>query len=227
MAYSKGVCIWFTGRSGVGKSTTTKALLPLFEQCQRTVTVLDVVPLLAKCWCERTSEGKLMRKGFVAKEVVRHGGVAICVTISARHEIREAVRQLVGPDNFIEVFVDAPLEVSAERKASRKNKPRPLLKRIKFSVRRSLKYVPFRKQRTYDRPLSSDLTIDSTVLSPEECAQTIFQLLIDRGFVDLEKGQRSLLTKDEMVGTKRVDGKVIRAAADSIASETLSQNKVG
>ena len=61
-----GACIWFTGLSGSGKSTTAQALVPLLEARGRTVTVLDVVPELAKHWSERTSEGKLIRKAFVA-----------------------------------------------------------------------------------------------------------------------------------------------------------------
>ena len=114
-----------------------KHLIPRLEACGRAITLLDVVPLLAKQWCEKTSEGKLLRKGFVASEVVRHGGIAICVTVSARREVREAARQLVGSDHFVEVFVDVPPEVAAARKAKRPKKP-PLLKRIRFMVRRLL-----------------------------------------------------------------------------------------
>ncbi len=187
MANSKGVCIWFTGLSGAGKSTITAALIPLLAQCGRTVTILDIVPLLAKHWCERTSEGKLLRKGFVAREVVRHGGVAICVTISARRNTRDAVRQLVGPDSFVEVFVDVPPEVSAARKASRPQKSRrPLLKQIKFAGRRALRRLPFRRQRSYERPLSPELTIDATHSSPEQSSQAIFQYLVNRGFVVID-----------------------------------------
>ena len=73
MTESQGVCIWFTGRSGAGKSTITRALLPMLAESRRTVSVLDVVPLLKKRWCERTSEGKLLRKAFVASEIVNEG----------------------------------------------------------------------------------------------------------------------------------------------------------
>ena len=66
MTGQKGICLWLTGRSGAGKSTLTKALLPLLEREGRAVTVLDVVPYLAKHWFERSSEGKLLRKAFVA-----------------------------------------------------------------------------------------------------------------------------------------------------------------
>ena len=182
MTNGKGVCIWFTGRSGGGKSTITNQLVPLLEENGRTITILDVVPLIAKQWCEKTSEGKLMRKGFVAKEVVRHGGVAICVTVSARQEVRQAVRELIGSDNFVEVYVDVPPEVAAARK-KRRTKKTPLLKQIRFFVRRVLNALPFRESRTYAAPVNADLIFDTTRQPPEETARAIFDLLIERGFV--------------------------------------------
>jgi sulfate adenylyltransferase len=182
MSNPRGVCIWFTGRSGGGKSTITNQLIPRLEACGRTITLLDVVPLLAKQWCEKTSEGKLLRKGFVASEVVRHGGIAICVTVSARRETREAVRQMVGPDNFIEVYVDVPQEVALARKAKRPKK-QPLIKRIRALLRRILNGVRRRQTVTYEEPTSADLMFDTTRQPPEETAQTIFQLLVERGFL--------------------------------------------
>lgn len=191
---SRGVCIWFTGRSGAGKSTITNQLIPRLEACGRTITLLDVVPLLAKHWCEKTSEGKLLRKGFVASEVVRHGGIAICVTISARRETREAVRQMVGTNNFIEVFVDVPPEVAAGRKAQRQKKP-PLLKQARFLLRRTLNALRPQQTQTYEEPRAPELTFDTTKQPPEETSQAIFQMLVERGFLspeDLQKGTPSV-----------------------------------
>ncbi len=198
MTNAKGVCIWFTGRSGAGKSTITNQLIPLLEECGRTITLLDVVPLLAKQWCEKTSEGKLMRKGFVAREVVRHGGIAICVTVSARSETRLAVRELVGSDNFIEVYVDVPPEVAAARKKRRKKKT-PLIKQVRFFVRRILNTLPFRQSRTYELPLEPDLSFDTTREPPEETAKAIFNLLVERGFVTRPGGQKDLRNNKQTV----------------------------
>jgi sulfate adenylyltransferase len=187
---SKGICIWFTGRSGAGKSSITNALLPLLDESGRVVSVLDVVPVLKKRWCEKTSEGKLLRKAFVANEIVRHGGVVICVTVSARRRTREAARKLIGPDKFIEVFVDVPLEVANARRARRKHKT-PFVKRARRWLRRVLGSLPFRKRRSYQLPSSPDVTIDTSLQSPEESAQVIFQLLLDQGFLVPEyKGNR-------------------------------------
>jgi energy-coupling factor transporter ATP-binding protein EcfA2 len=52
---SPGFCIWFTGRSGGGKSTLTKALVPSLQARGYTVSVLDVIPLFKKNWSERSS----------------------------------------------------------------------------------------------------------------------------------------------------------------------------
>ncbi len=176
------MCVWFTGLSGSGKSTITKALTPMLEASDRTVTVLDTVPAFRKLWCERTSERKLLGKAVVAREVVRHGGVAICVTVSARRDAREDARTMIGPESFIEVFVDTPDEVSAARKRTRGKKPRPV-KRARALVRRGLARIPFREQRGYERPRSPDLTIDTTLVTADESAASIFELLVERGFV--------------------------------------------
>ncbi len=180
-----GVCIWLTGRSGAGKSTVTAALIPMLEGLGRTVSVYDVVPLLAKRWFERTSEGKLLRKAYVAGEVARHGGIAICVTVSARAEIREKARAIVGSDRFLEVYVDVPPDVSAARRSQRTKKP-PLLKRIRRSVR-ALRGG----ESGYQVPSHPDLTIDTVTLAPEENARALMRLLIERGFVEPSAPTRS------------------------------------
>jgi sulfate adenylyltransferase len=205
MTNTKGVCIWFTGRSGAGKSTITNQLIPRLEACGRTITLLDVVPLLAKQWCEKTSEGKLLRKGFVASEVVRHGGIAIFVTVSARRETREAVRQMVGPDNFVEVYVDVPQEVALARKAKRPKK-RPLIKRARAWLRQILNAIRPGESVSYEKPTSADLIFDATSQPPEETSEAIFQLLIERGFLVVDDGQKNGQVKVKTAETEQVAG---------------------
>ena len=162
----------------------TRALVPLLEQRGRVVTVLDVVPLLAKSWCERTSEGKLLRKALVAGEVARHGGIAICVTVSARRQVRQAAREIVGVDHFLEIHADIPPHVSAARKAERTKKP-PLLKRIRRVVRR-VRSPRGASSAAYEVPTAPDLTIDTVSVPPEDNARAILQLLAARGFLQSE-----------------------------------------
>ena len=182
MTESKGACIWFTGRSGAGKSTVTEVLTSLLRKHGRTVTILDVVPCLAKKWFEKTSEGKLFRKGFVAAEIVRHGGVAICVTVSARQKTRDAIRKLVGPANFVEVFVDVPADVCMVRKRVRGQRP-SVVKRARYLFRGILARLAFRPRSSYEPPLSPEVLIKACDQTPEEGARAVFQYLLDWGFV--------------------------------------------
>jgi len=175
-----GVCIWFTGQSGAGKSTITRALVPLLESQGRTVSVLDVVPLLRKRWWESSSEGKLLRKAYVASQIVAHGGVAVAVTVSARPEVREKARDIVGSDRFVEVRVAPPPEVARQRKAARPKRP-PLVKRVRRLVRAVIaRLSPGRKDIAVRDP---DLVIDSSVVSASDAAEAILRFLVTRGLM--------------------------------------------
>src|SRR6185295_11028170 len=59
----------------------------------------------------------ILRIGFVAAEIVRHGGAVVCAAVSPYRAARENVRAMVGADHFIEIFVDTPLEVCEARDA--------------------------------------------------------------------------------------------------------------
>lgn len=185
MQAGRGVCLWFTGRSGAGKSTVTAALVPLLEQRGRMVSVYDVVPLLARSRWERGSEGKLLRKAFVAGEVARHGGIAVCVTVSARARVRAAAREIVGAQRFVEVYADADPEITAARKRARTKRP-PLRKRIRRAVRRARatgRHALGRPVDGYEVPEAPDLVLDTVSVDPRDNARAILDLLVARGIV--------------------------------------------
>jgi sulfate adenylyltransferase len=114
-----GACLWFTGLSGAGKTTTADALVPLLEERGRVVTVLDgdvVRTHLSRGlgFSREDRDENVRRVGFVAAEIVRHGGLVVCSLVSpyrsTRGEVRSMVDEAGGADSFIEVFVDTPLD---------------------------------------------------------------------------------------------------------------------
>jgi sulfate adenylyltransferase len=118
--YKRGACVWFTGLSGAGKSTTAEILTSLLQERGRQVTLLDgdvVRTHLSKGlgFSREDRDINIRRIGFVASEIVRHGGVAICSAISPYRATRNDVRNMVGNDRFVEVFVDTPIEVCESR----------------------------------------------------------------------------------------------------------------
>ena len=127
-AASRGVCLWFTGLSGSGKTTTARAVHAMLEARGRTVTMLDgdvVRTHLSKelGFSREDRDENVRRVGYVAGEVVRHGGVAICALVSPYRAARGEARALVdgaagataGGTGFVEVFVDTPVEICAQR----------------------------------------------------------------------------------------------------------------
>lgn len=116
---SRGVCLWFTGLSGSGKTTTAEALIPLLEERGRTVTMLDgdvVRTHLSRGlgFSREDRDENVRRVGFVAAEIVRHGGLVVCALVSPYRATRDEVRGMVdavgGTGSFVEVHVDTPLE---------------------------------------------------------------------------------------------------------------------
>jgi sulfate adenylyltransferase len=121
---SRGFCLWFTGLSGSGKTTTADRVVPLLEQRGRSVTMLDgdvVRTHLSRGlgFSREDRDENVRRVGFVAAEIVRHGGISVCSLVSPYRTTRDEVRAMVnstgGEGSFVEVFVDTPLEVVAER----------------------------------------------------------------------------------------------------------------
>jgi sulfate adenylyltransferase len=116
----RGVCLWFTGLSGSGKTTIAQGVAELLEARGRTVTMLDgdvVRTHLSKelGFSRHDRDENVRRVAFVASEIVRHRGISICALVSPYRAARAEARAAVGPQSFVEVFVDTPLEVCRAR----------------------------------------------------------------------------------------------------------------
>ena len=176
--HRQGVCIWFTGLSGAGKSTTADVLAVLLNEVGRQITMLDgdvVRNHLSKGlgFSKEDRDTNIRRIGFVAAEVVRHGGVAIAAAISPYRATRNDIRNMVGSDRFIEVFVDTPLEVCEQRD------DKGLYSKARRGETKGFTGI----DDPYESPAQPELTLDTTKRTPSQNARAIVELLIERGFV--------------------------------------------
>ena len=176
--YRQGVCIWFTGLSGAGKSTTAEVLTVLLLEHGRQVTLLDgdvVRTHLSQGlgFSKVDRDTNIRRIGFVAAEIVQHGGVAICAAVSPYRATRNNVRHLVSADHFVEVFVDTPIEVCEARDT----------KGMYAKARRGEIKDFTGINDPYEPPENPELTLDTVTHTPEDNARRILQHLLQRGFV--------------------------------------------
>lgn len=175
---AQGFCVWFTGLSGAGKSSTAEALRARLLERGRTVTLLDgdeVRLNLSKGlgFSREDRDTNILRIGFVAAEVVRHRGIAICAAISPFREAREKCRALMG-DAFVEVFVDTDLAICESRDS------KGLYARARAGALTGFTGI----DDPYETPHSPAVRLSDPLLSPVENAQIVMDVLRTRGFLD-------------------------------------------
>jgi sulfate adenylyltransferase len=174
----QGFCLWLTGLSGAGKSTTAEILTNLLTEHGRRVTVLDgdvVRTHLSKGlgFSKADRDANVLRIGFVASEIVRHGGAVVCAAVSPYHAARSEVRNLVGGENFIEIFVDTPLDVCEQRDT------KGMYARARRGEIRDFTGVTD----VYETPETAEITLDTVNYDAEANARKIFRYLFEAGFV--------------------------------------------
>ncbi len=179
--HQQGFCLWFTGLSGSGKSATTQVLTELLLEHGRQTTILDgdvVRTHLSKGlgFSKEDRDTNILRIGYVAGEIARHGGAVICAAISPYRSTREEARKFVG-ENFIEVFMDTPVEVCEERD----------VKGLYAKARQAMadgKPMGFTGvDDPYEPPMNPELTIQGFGATPEENARKILAYLIEQGYL--------------------------------------------
>lgn len=174
----QGICIWFTGLSGSGKSTTANILIPLLMQEGRKVTMLDgdvVRTHLSRGlgFSKEDRDLNVRRIGFVSAEIVSHGGIVVASAVSPFRATRNDVRNMVGPENYIEVFVDTPLEVCEARDT------KGMYKRARLGEIKNFTGI----DDPYEPPLHAEIVLDTVNHTPVANAQCIIAYLRGRGFL--------------------------------------------
>ena len=178
--HRQGFTVFFTGLSGSGKSTIANVVLVKFlEMGGRPVTLLDgdIVRTNLSSELGFSKEHRdinIRRIGFVASEITKNGGIAICAPIAPYDAVRKDVRSLVEEGGgFILVHVATPLEVCEQR--DRKG----LYAKARAGIVKEFTGI----SDPYEEPADADVVIDTTDVSPEEAAQQIVLHLERAGYV--------------------------------------------
>lgn len=177
--HRQGFCVWFTGLSGAGKSTIAAILNVLLLERGRTPTVLDgdvVRTHLSKGlgFSREDRDTNILRIGFVASAVVKAGGAVICAAVSPYRAARNECRAMIGSDQFIEVFVNTPLEVCEQRDV------KGLYAKARRGEIRGFTGI----DDPYEPPVNPELTLSTIDVTPEENARKIIRYLEEKGFLE-------------------------------------------
>ncbi len=186
--HKQGVTVFFTGLSGSGKSTIANVLLTKFlETGGRPVTLLDG-DLVRKHLSSELGFSKehrdinIRRIGYVASEITKNGGIAICAPIAPYDAVRKQVRSMVEPlGGFILVHVSTPLETCEQR--DRKG----LYAKARAGIVKEFTGI----SDPYEEPKDAEVVINTADLTPEESAQEIILHLEQEGFVGVNAGAAS------------------------------------
>jgi sulfate adenylyltransferase len=176
--HCRGICVWLTGLSGAGKSTIANILTTRLSAHGRQVTLLDgdvVRTNLSKGlgFSKKDRDTNVRRVGFVASEVVRHGGAVICAIVSPYRASRAEVRGMVGNARFVEVFVDCPLDVCESRD----------VKGIYARARRGEINGLTGIDDPYEAPASPEIRLSTAGPAAEESAEVVLNYLRTQGFI--------------------------------------------
>ena len=178
--HRQGFTVFFTGLSGAGKSTLAKALMVKIQEFGgRSVTLLDGDRVRQHLSSElgfskEHRDLNILRIGYVASEITKAGGIAVCAPIAPYTAIRRQVRDLVeAAGRFVEIYVSTSLEVCEDRD------PKGLYARARAGLIQHFTGI----DDPYERPSRAELEIDTHGQSPEEAAQRILLKLEHLGLI--------------------------------------------
>ena len=172
----RGVTVWFTGLSGAGKTTITHALEEKLREAGYPLEILDgdiVRTNLTKGlgFSKEDRDTNIRRIGFVSQLLTRHGVIVLVSAISPYREIREEVKGKIG--DFVEVFVNAPLNVCEDRDV------KGLYKRARAGEIKSFTGI----DDPYEPPLNPEVECRTDLESLEESVNKVWQKLEEMGYL--------------------------------------------
>jgi sulfate adenylyltransferase len=183
--HKQGFTVFLTGLSGSGKSTIANALrVRLLEDGRRTVTLLDGdlvrTHLSSELGFSREHRTLNVRRiAFVAAEITRHGGVAICAPIAPYADLRREARALVEAAGiFLLVYVATPIDVCEARD------PKGLYQRARAGTLPEFTGI----SDPYDVPDDADVTIDTSQVTVAQAVDRLMDALEARGLLTPRSG---------------------------------------
>lgn len=173
----RGVTVWFTGLSGAGKTTISKAVEQELRSREYLVEVLDgdiVRQNLTKGlgFSKEDRDENIRRIGFVAHLLTRNGVIVLVSAISPYREIRQQVKAKIG--NFIQVFVNAPLEVCEQRDV------KGLYKKARSGEIKHFTGI----DDPYEVPSDPDVECHTDIETEAESVAKVLQKLQESGYLD-------------------------------------------
>jgi len=180
----RGVTLFFTGLSGSGKSTIANIVATkLLEIQDRGITLLDGDVIRNHLTSElgfskEHRDLNVERVGYVASEITKHGGIAICSLIAPYAKARAKARELVeSQGTFVEIYVATPLEVCEERDI------KGLYEKARQGLIKSFTGI----DDPYEAPTDAELTVDTSKHSAEALADTVIKYLQDTGVIAVKR----------------------------------------
>ncbi len=180
LKHQQGFTVFLTGLPSSGKSTLANALMfKLRELTGRQITLLDGDEIRTHLsrglgFSQQDRETNITRVGFVAREITRHGGIAICALVAPYKRARDMARQMISEvGGFIEVYVSTALSVCEAR--DRKG----LYKKAREGLVKQFTGVTD----PYEPPLAAEIEIDTANLGPVEVVETMIKKIKLLGYI--------------------------------------------
>lgn len=195
----RGVTVWFTGLSGAGKTTISRAVLKELQSRECKLEVLDgdvVRQNLTRGlgFSKEDRDENIRRIGFVAHLLTRNGVIVLVSAISPYRRIREEVRQRI--ENFIEVYVNAPLEVCEQRDV------KGLYEKARAGEIKHFTGI----DDPYEAPINPEVECRTDLETLEESVTKVLASLAERGYLPGALTEEGYLPAKAASNTAKVPG---------------------